>query len=125
MNNGETVAVSVAGEDLNLPLSMTVLRQLGRAQVCPIYLSGMAAIERRPLVLDLYQSCTALAIGMNAAGLPNATPDAVWHAARVRDNGCAQVNAVALEYLMAFVSAMPANDTPAPAAGGVGEAPKA
>lgn len=117
MNNGESVQVSVAGEDLLLPLSMYILRQLGKAGVCPIYLSGIAAMEGRGMVLDLGQACSVLAIGMQAAGLSKTTPEQLWLDARKRDRGCAELGAMATAYLSAFIRDMPDLTVPAEAAG--------
>lgn len=117
MSTGETVKVKVAGEDLLLPTTMGVLRQLARAEVCPMFLSAQAAMTKKPMHLSLDQACTILAIGMNAAGIRGATPETVWQAARRRPMGCPEVSSAALDYLTAFVSLMPDTETPPEVAG--------
>jgi hypothetical protein len=119
---GEAVEVKVGGESVRLPVSMAALGALGRAQVCPIYLSSLAALSGRPLVLTLDQVLTVIALGLSAAGV-SVTREKLWQDARQTDMGCRDLNAAALDYLTQFCRAMPEDDAPPPPAGG--EPPKA
>lgn len=107
MDAGDSVQVVVAGESLRLPLSMRALKRLGDAQVCPVYLSQLAVLQGRPLVLTLEQACTVLAVGLVCAGVQTATPETVWRASRQREHGPMEVADRALEYLTGFLRDMP------------------
>lgn len=122
MAPGEVVTVVVAGEDIKLPVNLRVLGSLGRAKVCPIYLSSMAALAGRGLAITLDEALTALSLGMQAAGITGASSETLWQAARKRPLGCKELNEAALDYLMAFITQIPMDQAP-PAPDGA--APKA
>lgn len=114
--SGDTVTVRVGGEDFKLPVTLAVLRSLARAKVCPMYLSGLAAMAGRPLVLDFDQSLTVVALGLQAAGITGATPESVWKQARKIEGGSKQVQDAALDYLTVFLREMPVTEAaPGPA----------
>lgn len=118
--NGETVTVVVAGQQLKLPLSMTMLRALGKAEVCPMYLANLAAVRGIPLAITLEQALQVIALGMVGCGVVT-TPERLWSELRKRQGGASELNAAATTYLHAFLEDMPVLDAPAPpleAAGG-------
>lgn len=113
--NGETVTVVVAGQQLKLPLSMTMLRALGKAEVCPMYLANIAAMRGIGLAINLEQALVVLSLGMIACGVVT-TPETLWQQLRKRPGGAAEVNSAAMSYLHAFIQDMPVLEAPAPPA---------
>lgn len=110
--HGETVTVRVAGQDLKLPLNMGMVRALGHANVCPVYLANVAAMRHTGLAINLDQALTILALGMVGCGVA-ATPETLWVALRKRPGGANEVNDAAMTYLHAFIQDMPVLEVPA------------